>query len=1225
MRIPTLVCNATLCKYVIIALATLSFFLSIYLFQSTSSPTLQTCSIAKVGDGKGTVYEQHNMNILNSTGRGYHNREHVLILTPFKDSESLIETYWTNVNKLSYPHHLISLGFLVSDSSDNTIQKLKDHSNWFMETQQTPRDRFHRVSILQKDFSFQLTHDDRHDFDKQKSRRVVMAKSRNFLLASTLSQEHSWVLWLDGDVIEYPETLLEDLIGMNKDVIVPYCGWHSYNEEGVYDRNNWQETEESLALQTDLSADTVLLEGYEEFPTHRRLLSDIRDAKENTALFHAVPLDGVGGTCTLRKHKFARRPTMYIPPHEPDTTPLWGWALLVMSWLIWVSMIYTVFVSKFMPTTGWKILDAIKQDTYYCLLIPTTFITSVYFIMWNWMGLLVIANVAFWVAAAVSFRDRPGLLGTALIAYVFGLRHAVDADHICTIDNVTRKLMNDIAATATAISSHLQDFASVGGIIGSSVSAAFLLIIGILNIFVLVGIYRTLKRLKEQGTYKEPNMKELLDNQTGPLGRIFRPVFQFVNASWKMYPVGVLFGLGFDTSTEIALLGISATQGSQHMDIWLILIFPALFTAGMALIDTLDGMLMLATYTWSHYNPIRKLYYNILITFMSVVIAMTVAVIEVMGLIGLEVDPSSTFWAVWINLSNQFEIIGYITIALLFGTFAIAYMTYRFGGFREIEQRTNNGQSWQETGTVTTGVGDIDNGFLLELPTTAPGASHRRILAAFRNHSKDSSGAYTYFRITVCYSDDGGITWAFLSEVEGRNPPEGIWEPFMRMSADGSKVQIYYARENASNDQDIVMRTSSDRGVTWSNFATVAGATTTGRDGMPGVTQYHHGTGNKLLCIFETTEGGTGNFMVKSVTSSDDGATWGNRALVYSATGSTNNAGAPGVTTVGNDLVAIFMTDEDTSQHQWVNGADVKSLVSTSVSSSGITWGNKITVSPVQSNWPGIMTLDNSHALASVDHGGVLTSKRLTTMSSQPDITLYTVGTPNGVKVSITLEELGLPYKVHAISFKDNEQKTDWFLKINPNGRIPAIVDHSRGDFRVFESAAIMHYLCQHYDPQNQLWPKDIDQQSICMQWLMFQMGGVGPMQGQANHFYRYAPEKIQYGIKRYQNETRRLYEVIENHLAQGNKYLVGDQYTIADIANFSWIRSHDWAGVSIEGLPNLERWIKDIESRPAVQKGLNVPDKDMKTLHGGDKQKMEEFAKAASDWIMKGNKKDVE
>ncbi|MES2819015.1 MAG: glutathione S-transferase N-terminal domain-containing protein [Pseudomonadota bacterium] len=200
-------------------------------------------------------------------------------------------------------------------------------------------------------------------------------------------------------------------------------------------------------------------------------------------------------------------------------------------------------------------------------------------------------------------------------------------------------------------------------------------------------------------------------------------------------------------------------------------------------------------------------------------------------------------------------------------------------------------------------------------------------------------------------------------------------------------------------------------------------------------------------------------------------------------------------------------------------------------------------------------------------------------------IDLYTAATPNGHKVSIALEELGLPYSVQALSFDRQEQKAPAFLQINPNGRIPAIVDRGNDDFAVFESGAILLYLAEQ---TGQLMPADAKGRSRVIQWLMFQMGGVGPMQGQANVFFRYYPEKLQGPIARYQNETRRLYEVLERRLGEV-EYLAGD-YSIADIATYPWVRVHDWAGVSVEGLPQLQRWLAALDARPAVQRGLQVP-----------------------------------
>jgi len=200
-------------------------------------------------------------------------------------------------------------------------------------------------------------------------------------------------------------------------------------------------------------------------------------------------------------------------------------------------------------------------------------------------------------------------------------------------------------------------------------------------------------------------------------------------------------------------------------------------------------------------------------------------------------------------------------------------------------------------------------------------------------------------------------------------------------------------------------------------------------------------------------------------------------------------------------------------------------------------------------------------------------------------IDLYTASTPNGWKVSITLEELNIPYNIIPVDLIKGEQKESSFLKINPNGRIPAIVDRSENDLAVFESGAIMIYLAE---KEGKLLPKDPVKKAKVLQWLMFQMGGIGPMMGQANVFYRYFPEKIQSVIDRYQNESKRLFTVINDHL-NGNEYLAGD-FSLADIANWSWIRIHKWSGVEIDNLPNLTRWMELVGERPACKKGVEVP-----------------------------------
>ncbi|CAG8680298.1 uncharacterized protein OCT59_016565 [Rhizophagus irregularis] len=239
-----------------------------------------------------------------------------------------------------------------------------------------------------------------------------------------------------------------------------------------------------------------------------------------------------------------------------------------------------------------------------------------------------------------------------------------------------------------------------------------------------------------------------------------------------------------------------------------------------------------------------------------------------------------------------------------------------------------------------------------------------------------------------------------------------------------------------------------------------------------------------------------------------------------------------------------------------------------------------------------------------------------------PDITFYTAVTPNAIKVSIVLEELEIPYKVRELSFKDEEQKQPWFLKINPNAKVPAITDHSRGNFHVFESGAIMIYLCEHYDPEGKLLPKDPDLRSQVIQWVMFQMGGLGPMQGQAIHFNRYAPEKIPYAIKRYTDETIRLCSVLNSAL-EGKEYLVGNKFTLADAISFPWVRAHAFSGIeSIDEFPNLKAWVARISARPAVQKGLNVPVPDKLQELMDNPEILDEFIKHVRS-IFKWNSTD--
>lgn len=222
-------------------------------------------------------------------------------------------------------------------------------------------------------------------------------------------------------------------------------------------------------------------------------------------------------------------------------------------------------------------------------------------------------------------------------------------------------------------------------------------------------------------------------------------------------------------------------------------------------------------------------------------------------------------------------------------------------------------------------------------------------------------------------------------------------------------------------------------------------------------------------------------------------------------------------------------------------------------------------------------------------------------------IDLYTAPTPNGWKASVTLEELALPYEVHVVNLLSGEQKQPEYLKLNPNGRIPTIVDRDNGNFAVFESGAIMLYLAE---KTGKLIPSDAKGKSLVTQWLMFQMGGVGPMMGQANVFFRYFPEKIQAAIDRYQNEGRRLFEVLDTRLAD-NQWLAGD-YSIADIANWCWVRTHKWSGINVEGLVHLQRWMGEMAARPACEKGVAVPFKIPNLTEDKGDDAAKEFAKGA-------------
>ena len=324
-------------------------------------------------------------------------------------------------------------------------------------------------------------------------------------------------------------------------------------------------------------------------------------------------------------------------------------------------------------------------------------------------ALLVLANAGAWLWALYAFRHQPILLGTALLAYSFGLRHAVDADHVAAIDNVTRKLMQDgkrpvsvgfffalghstvvilatagIAFTATALTSRFDTFKTVGGVIGTMVSSLFLLIIAATNIAILAGLWRTFRHVRRGGAFAEEDVSLLL-NSRGLLARLFRPVFRLVARSWHMFPLGFLFGLGFDTATEVGLLGISTMQAAQGMSLWSIMVFPALFTAGMSLIDTTDGLLMLAAYNWAFIKPIRKLYYNLMITAASVVVALLIGGIEGLFLIGDQLGLSGGFWNGIASLNDNSNNLGFAIIAVFVLAWTGSVVLYRYARLDALE------------------------------------------------------------------------------------------------------------------------------------------------------------------------------------------------------------------------------------------------------------------------------------------------------------------------------------------------------------------------------------------------------------------------------------------------------------------------------------------------------------------------------------------------------------
>ena len=318
--------------------------------------------------------------------------------------------------------------------------------------------------------------------------------------------------------------------------------------------------------------------------------------------------------------------------------------------------------------------------------------------------LLLAANIVVWTWAVLALEGRPTLLGTAFLAYVLGLRHAVDADHIATIDNVVRKLMQEgkrpvsvglffslghslsiaiavaaIAATAFALQGRFQEFRSIGSIIGTGASAFFLLAIAVINLVILRGVWRSFQRARRGEPVAEQELNLLLSGR-GFLARIFRPLFRMVSRSWQMFPIGFLFGLGFDTATEISLFTVAASQASGGMTVATVMIFPALFTAGMTLVDTTDSVLMVGAYGWAFLNPIRKIWYNLTITAISVVVALLIGGIEALGLVAGKLGLEGGFWDMIGGLNGGLANFGYLVVGIFLASWGISYLLYRWQG-----------------------------------------------------------------------------------------------------------------------------------------------------------------------------------------------------------------------------------------------------------------------------------------------------------------------------------------------------------------------------------------------------------------------------------------------------------------------------------------------------------------------------------------------------------------
>ncbi len=324
-------------------------------------------------------------------------------------------------------------------------------------------------------------------------------------------------------------------------------------------------------------------------------------------------------------------------------------------------------------------------------------------------GFLLLLNAGTWLWALIAFHQCPVLLGTAFLAYSFGLRHAVDADHIAAIDNVTRKLMQDdqrpitvglffslghstivfigsiaFAFAAFSLQHRMDDFRSLGSVIGTLVSTGFLFGIAFINLRVLRSVYRTFVRVRNGAPYVEEDLDLLLADR-GFLARFFRPLFAVIQQSWQMYPLGLLFGLGFDTATEIGILSLSATEASKGLPIVSTLVFPVLFAAGMSLVDTTDNVLMVGAYGWAFVKPVRKLYYNLTITLVSVLVAFVVGGIEALGLVANQLRLDGRLWNFVRTLNENFGTLGFYIIGFFVVSWIVSIAIYRWRDFDALE------------------------------------------------------------------------------------------------------------------------------------------------------------------------------------------------------------------------------------------------------------------------------------------------------------------------------------------------------------------------------------------------------------------------------------------------------------------------------------------------------------------------------------------------------------